>query len=45
MRGCWWSGGWDFLDDHGVKVIVGAGRGVALLRGSAEWELAGMTAN
>ena len=23
MMGCWWSGGWDFLDDCGVKVTVG----------------------
>ena len=37
MRGWWWSGVWDFLDDCCVKVTVG-GRAGAPLRGSAEWE-------
>lgn len=29
MRGCWGSGGWDFLDDHCVKVTVGCRAGCA----------------
>ncbi len=27
IRGCWWSGGWDFLDDHCMKVTVGCRAG------------------